>query len=243
MSAYDFDRRIVFVTLAIGDTYIEQALTLIQSVLKFTSSDIYLITDKTEECKNHVNYFGDRLKIIDVTTYENYKSHIKEKFNYHLKCIAIDMVAKITSVPIIYTDADTFIFGWDKSLSRYINSLENSIMCRFREKVSDNTSMARFIPEKAKLHNVDYTTIHSQLAMENIMVITRGKETDKFLKEWKRISDYSIQQDLDPFIEAFELALAIHNTGFNCINVTAKTPFADNFRTIHNGKIISTNII
>lgn len=243
MSGYDFDRRIVFATLAIGDKYFEQALTLVQSVMKFTSSDIYVITDKAAECDGHVRYFGDRLKIIDITKYDNYTSHIGEKFNYHLKAIAIEMVARSTGTPIVYVDADTFVFGWDKSISRYINSFENSLMCRFREKVSDNTSMARFIPEKAKGHNVDYTQIHTHLAMETVMVFTRGQETDRFLAEWKRISDYSIQQGLDPFIEAFELALALHNTNYNCINVTAKTPFADNFRTLHNGKLISTNII
>lgn len=243
MSGYDIDRKLVFVTLAIGEEYIDKCLMLVQSVMKFTSSDIYVVTDLPAMCDQHVYYFGSRLKIIDINAYELFKPTIEGKFNYHLKCIAMYMASQVVSESLIYIDADTFVFGWDKGISRFIHGHDDTLMCRFREKVCENTSLARFIPEKAKAHDIDFTTIEARLAVETIMVLTRGKITNHFLKEWKAISDYAIENNIDPFIEAFELAVAIQKSNLNIINVNNRTPFADNFRTLHGGKLISTNII
>lgn len=243
MSGYDIDRKLVFTTLAIGILHINTSMLLIQSVMKFTSSDIYVVTDLPEEFEHHLRYFGPRLHVIDIRKYEHFVTKIDGKFNYHLKCIAVYLTSKEVSQTLIYIDADTFLFGWDKSISRYIHGFENTLMARFREKVKENTSMAKFIPEKALAHGVDYTTIESRLAVETIMVLTRGKQTTDFLDEWKRITDHSITNSIDPFIEAFELSLALEYSGMPTMNVTNATPFADNFRTLHHDKIISTYII
>jgi hypothetical protein len=243
MSGYDSDRKIVFTTLVIGSNYVEQSILLIQSIMKFTSSNIYVVTDVPEDYENHLNYFGSRLLVIDIKDYDNYVVLINGIFNYHLKCIAMYLVSKMVNESIVYVDCDTFLFGWDKSISRFINGHENSLFCRFREKVKENTSLAKFIPDKALAHGIDYTTIEARLAVETIMVLTRGNLTTKFMNVWKEIVDYSIVNQFNPFIEAFELAMAIEKCAMTTINVNNNTPFADNFRTLHNGKIISTNII
>jgi hypothetical protein len=243
MSGYDIDTRISFVTLAIGEDYLEKALIAVQSVLKFTSSNIFLVTDCAELGEKHRNYFGDRLVIVDITKYKNFVKLINGKFNYHLKAIAIDYVSRLTSNVMIYIDADTFLFGWDKSISRYVLGFENCLMARCRETVAENTSLARFIPPKAEQYGIDYKTINIPLVVETVMIITRGDLTKKFIQKWSEISTQAIEKQFDPFIEAFELALAIQATQMNLVNVNNRTPFADNFRTLHNGKLISTNII
>jgi hypothetical protein len=243
MSGYDVDTRISFVTLAVGEEFVERAMTLVQSVLKFTSSDIYLVTDCAELGEKHRNYFGSRLNIVDITNYPNFVRTIHGKFNYHLKALVIDHISRLTSNVMIYVDADTFLFGWDKSISRYILGFDNCLMARCRETVADNTSLKRFIPAKAEQYGIDHTTIHVPLAVETVMVITRGDLTKRFIQKWSEISVQAIEKEFDPFIEAFELALAIQETQMNIVNVNNRTPFADSFRTLHNGKLISTNII
>lgn len=243
MSGYDNDTKISFVTLAIGEDYLEKALLLVQSVIKFTGSTIYVVTDCVERATIHRNYFGDRMVVVDITEYDNFVPTIEGKFNYHLKAIAIHKISRITNNIMVYVDADTFVFGWDKSISRYLLGYENVIMARFRELISDNTSLSQFIPDKAKKYNIDYKTIDVPLAVETIMVITRGEVSKSFIDKWYEISDFAIANSYDPFIEAFELALAIKETNMNFLNVNNRTPFADSFRTLHNGKIISTNII
>lgn len=243
MSGYDWDTKVVFTTLAIGEEYVEKALMLVQSVLKFTHSDIYIVTNLPELAQAHANYYGQRVKVVDINEYQLYRPSINGKFNYHLKSIVLWMVSRMRGEILIYVDADTFLFGWDSSISRYLSGIEDTLMCRFRERVSDNTSLARFVPDKAAAHGVDFTTIDARLAVETVMVLTRGSLTTEFLQVWKDITDYSIEQEIDPFIEAFELALAIDRCNMKTINVNNKTPFADNFRTVHNNKIISTNII
>lgn len=243
MSGYDSDTKISFLTLAIGEEYVEKSLMLVQSVMKFTTSTLYMVTDCVELAEKHKSYFGEKLVIVDINNYKNFVSKIDGKFNYHLKAISIEMVSKITNNVMLYIDADTFVFGWDKSISRYLQGFDNVIMARFRELVSDNTSLSKFIPTKAALYDIDYKIINIPLAVETIMVITRGDLTNTFLKKWFDISDFAIVNSYDPFIEAFELALAINETQMNFLNVNNKTPFADSFRTLHNGKIISTNII
>lgn len=243
MSGYDSDTKIAFMTLAIGESYLEASTVLIQSVMKFTNSKLYVVTDCVESALKHQHYFGDKLVIVDINDYPNYKDKINGKFNYHLKGIAVHMVSKITNNIIVYVDADTFVFGWDKSISRYLLGYENVILARWRELVSENTSMAKFIPIKAMTWDVDHTTIDVPLAVETIMVFGRGSLTNKFLNEWYSISDQAIVNDYDPFIEAFELALAIKRTTMNILHVNNRTPFADSFRTLHNGKLMTTNII
>jgi hypothetical protein len=243
MSGYDWDSKIVFVTLAIGEEYLEKSMTLVQSVIKFTHSELYIVTDLPELAQSHANYYGKRVKVVDIHDYSLYTSHINGKFNYHLKSVALWTVSRMCNEVMVYVDADTFLFGWDSSISRYINGFEETLMCRFRERVSDNTSLARFVPDKAAAHGVDFTTIDARLAVETVMVLTRGALTTNFLQVWKDITDFSIKNEIDPFIEAFELALAIDRSTMNTINVNNKTPFADSFRTVHNNKLISTNII
>ena len=180
---------------------------------------------------------------MDISTHRHFVRLIHGKFNYHLKALAIERVATLTSNVMIYMDADTFLFGWDKSISRYILGFDNCLLARCRELVSDNTSLSRFIPPKAAQYEIDYKTIDVPLVVETIMVITRGDLTKRFIQKWSEISAKAIEKEFDPFIEAFELALAIKDTNMNIINVNNRTPFADSFRTLHNGKIISTNII
>jgi hypothetical protein len=243
MSGYDVDTRLSFVTLAIGEEYMERALLMVQSVIKFTSSNIFIVTDCAELGEKHRNYFGPRLNIVDISKHRNFVRTIHGKFNYHLKALAIDMVARLTHEVMIFLDADTFLFGWDKSISRYILGFDNCLMARCRETVSDNTSLSKFIPAKAEQYGLDYRTINIPLVVETVMVITRGDLTKRFIQSWADISNNAIQKEFDPFIEAFELALAIQETQMNLVNVNNRTPFADSFRTLHNGKIISTNII
>lgn len=242
-SGYDFDTQISFCTLAIGDSYIEKSMTLVQSVLKFTSSEIYVITDTPEKIEGHKSYYGPRVKILDIKDYTYYTAFVGDMFNYNLKGIALWMMARETQNTIVYVDADTFLFGWDKGTSRFIIGHENSLFCRFRERVSDNTSLKMFIPQKAAAHGIDYTQIHTHLAIETIMILTRGADTNNFLGIWKDLIDYATINKIDPFIEAFELAVAMDRSDIKPINITRFMPFADSFRTIHNGRLITTNII
>ena len=243
MSHYDYDRKISFITIAIGDEYIEKVNILIQSVLKFTNADIIVYTDKLESFTYAKHYYGRNLIVNDVTTLDGYVDFINGIFNYHLKAIVMyDAYAYLKS-NLIYVDADTFLFGWDASMSRYIMGYEDTLLFRFRENVNENVNLINFLTPKAQAHGVNLEDIDKPLAVENIMVFTTGELTQKFLNEWKHISLFAIENNINPFIESFELALAIKNVNMNIHNVNSRVPFVDSFRTLHQGKIIATYII
>lgn len=240
-SQYDYDEKITFYTMAIGDEYIEKSLLLIQSVIKFTKSKIYVFTNNYNAYFNHIKYFGERLIVLDISNNDYYSEKIDGIFNYHLKGIILNEVSKLSPHPLIYIDADTFLFGWDNSISRYINSFENILIGRFRENVSINTNLSNFINEKCEKYNINKEDIDSPLIVENIMVLTRGNLTNKFIEYWKDISLAGIEKKVNPFIEAFEIAVSIKESKIKTFNVINTSPLVDSFRTLHtNNKIIST---
>lgn len=247
MSNYNFDKKLLFLTLCIGEEYIEKSNILIQSVCKFSDSRLKIYTDFPEKFLEIQKFYGDQIIIVDIR-YDNYKKEINKIFNYHLKSIPFFDSIDEPERSLFYIDCDSFLFGWDKGYSRYLNGLENCLIARCRENLSECVSLEGVLKLKQDDYikvgsNIDFSKINKPLILENAFILTKGFEAINFIKEWKTLSEYAIANDIYPFVEAAEMAVRIEKSNLTVLNLTSKMPFIDSVRTLHSNKIISTWII
>jgi hypothetical protein len=247
MNNYNYDSKTLFLTLSIGTEYIEKTVTLIQSVCKFTRSRLKVYTDVPESYNDICKFYGDQLIVVDIK-YENYKNEINSIFNYHLKYIPFFDSLDEPEQALFYLDCDTFLFGWDSGYSRYLNSLENCLIARTRENLSECLSLSNILKIKQDDYtnagsSIIFTKINKPLIIENAFIVTKGFEACNFIREWKNISEYAITNDIYPFVESAEIAIRLEQTGLTVVSLTPKMPIADSVRTLHGNSIISTWII
>jgi len=233
------DKKLVFCTLAVGDLYRERVSTQIQSILKFTHHDLYVITDEPSWFRN---YYGNRVKFIDIKSLE-YKpwglTDAVGRFNYNLKIWPIKYVLENTDAQLIaYMDADSFLFGWDRLTYRYFmdDSGKSAIFGRFRSNLNNNDFPE--VQRKADTLQINISEMDTPLPIENIMFFRNcGHDLKTFVNKWEDLADITINSDQTCFFEAVEMAIAINMTNLTYVAVNNTFPFSDNFRTLHNGEI------
>ncbi len=244
---YNFDKKILFLTICIGEEYVNRSIMLIQSICKFTSSRLKIYTDFPERFIELKNFYGDQMLIIDIK-YDNYKKEINQIFNYHLKYIPFFDSIEDPEQSLFYIDCDSFLFGWDKGYSRYVSGQENCLIRRCRENLSSCESLKNLLEIKQEDYiksesNIILNNINQPLILENAFIINKGFEAINFIKKWKEISDFAISNEIYPFLEAVEIAIALNETNLTVLNLDSKMPMIDSLRTLHYDKIISTWII
>ena len=222
-------------TLALGDLYRKHVTTLIQSVLKFTPYDAYIITDKPEEFGN---YFGPRIHFIqfDETITDMPFTNKVGMFNYNLKLVPIQWVANNIRPSIIcYMDCDSFWWGNAPSMLHRYFVPDDGIWARFRNSLNDSDSH-QLILEKVKTMNIDITDINTRLPIENIMFFKNGPMLSSLLETWKKYSTIAVNSGARTDFEAIELCLAIHEIGMPHTHI-CQDILSDCFRTLHHGHL------
>jgi hypothetical protein len=233
------DGKLVFCTLAIGELYRHRVSTQIQSILKFTHHTVYVLTDSPEWFRN---YYGERVKLIDIATV-NFKpwgiTDAVGRFNYNLKIWPIKWVAENTNAQmIVYMDADSFLFGWDRLTYRYFldDSGKSAMFGRFRSNLNNNDFPE--VKKKAETLEINISEMDTQLPIENIMFFRNcGNDLKVFINKWEELADITITKGQTCFFEAVELAIALNLTNMKYVHVDQGFPYSDNFRTLHNGEI------
>jgi len=229
------DEKTVFTTLCVGDQHYKDILaTQLQSILKFTHHEVYVVTD-TPECFD--NYYGSRVHFLRLSDLTDLPLKGKQgMFNFNLKMIPIKWVIEnVRPALTIYMDCDTFLFGWDRLFYRFFPQDQEGIWGRFRHRLNDSDSH-KLILDKLKLMNIDATNINTRLPIENVMFFKNGPTISRFFEEWYRLAKMSYDVGARTDFEAVEMCLAIHNTGLPYHHLDNKDPYVDNFRTFHHGK-------
>lgn len=230
------DNNAVFCTLALGDEYRERVSTQLQSIIKFTHHDVYVITDSPEFFGN---YYGPRVHFIQ------FDEHLTDLplmsktgvFNYNLKMVPIKWTIENIRAPVtIYMDADTFLFGWDRLFYRFFPAESEGIYGRFRHALNDSDAH-QIILTKLQIMGIDATNISTRLPIENVMFFKNGPTVPKFFDEWYKYAKLSHDVGATSFFEAVEMSLAMHNTNIPYYHLDNSCPYVDNFRTLHHNKI------
>lgn len=230
------DEKTVFTTLCVGDPHYKDALaTQIQSILKFTHHDLYVVTDTPEFFGT---YYGSRVHFLNL--HELTDLPLKGKlgmFNFNLKMVPIKWVIQnIKPALTIYMDCDTFLFGWDRLFYRFFPQDREGIWGRFRHALNDSDAH-KLILEKLAIMGVDASNIKTRLPIENVMFFKDGPTMPRFFDEWERLAKLSYDVGARSDFEAIEMALALYNTGLPYHHLDNKDPYVDNFRTLHHNKI------
>jgi hypothetical protein len=230
------DNNTVFCTLALGDEYRDRVATQIQSILKFTHHDMYVITDNVGYFGN---YYGPRVKYVQFDENLTDLPLISKTgvFNYNLKMIPIKWtIENIRPTVCIYMDADTFLFGWDRLFYRFFPQDQEGLWGRFRHALNDSAPH-QIILDKLKLMDIDATNIETRLPIENVMFFKPGPKMPRFFEAWYNYAKKSHECGATSFFEAVEMALALHDTQLPYFHLDNTKPFVDNFRTLHHNKI------
>jgi hypothetical protein len=230
------DHDTVFCTLAIGDEYRERVAFQLQSIIKFTHHDVYVVTD---DVNAFGNYYGPRVHYVpfDETLTDLPLKSQTGVFNYNLKMVPIRWtVENVRAAVTVYMDADSFLFGWDRMFHRFFPAGEQGIWGRFRNALNDSSDH-RIVLEKAARMGIDISHMDTRLPIENIMFFKNGHMLSPFFNEWHRLAKLSHEVGATSFYEAVEMAIAIYNTGLPYVHLDNTCAFIDNFRTIHHGKI------
>lgn len=233
---YQDDSEIMFTTLVLGEHYRNIVSTQIQSILKFTNNNLYIITD---EINYFGNYYPSRVKFIDFNTIT--KMPLKGKqgmFNYNLKLVPIKWVFEhINPALCVYMDADSFLFGWNKSFFRAFNPRDYGMYGRFRHGLNEHSSDV-VIPEKLKQMGIDASNISTQVPIENIMFWKNGPQVLPCLHQWEHFAEIAYDTGARTDFEAVELALALNASKCPYINIATDQRYnIEDFRTLHNGSI------
>lgn len=226
---------VVFTTLALGDVYRDKVATQIQSVLKFSRHDMYVITDKPEFFGN---YYGDRVKYINfegLTDLPLIDKH--ELFNYNMKMIPIKWVIENIRPQItVYMDADSFLFGnFPDWFHRFFPDNEYGIYGRFRQYLNDNTD--NMMIKKVANLGIDVSEMSVKLPIENIMIFKNGPLIRNFFEEWLIMAKLSYETGSRSDFECIEMAIAIWKSGIPYHHLDNACPYVDCFRTVHHNKI------
>ncbi len=228
-------------TLAIGDIYRKQVPTLIQSVLKFTPYDAYVITDKPEEFGN---YFGPRIHFIqfDEKITDMPLRNSVGMFNYSLKLVPVEWVANNVRPGIIcYMDCDSFWWGnCPPMLHRYF-AADDGIWARFRNSLNDCEGH-QIILDKLKTMGVSGSHVSTRLPIECIMLFKTGPKLPQLLDTWKKYSMLTLKTGARSDFEAVELCLAIHDTEMPHTHI-CQDILSDCFRALHHGSIHAQFVI
>lgn len=230
------DHNTVFTSLCIGDEYRDRIAIQLQSIIKFTAHEAYIITDKPEYFGN---YYGPRIHFVQfdesLTTMP-----LRGKmgmFNYNLKMVPIQYaMAKSQASVTVYLDADTFLFGWDRLFYRFFSLESEGIWGRFRHALNDSDSH-KIILDKLEKMGIDGSNIETRLPIENVMFFKNGPTMPAFFDEWTRLANHSYECGARSDFEAIEMALAIHQTKLHYQHIDNAFPHVDNFRTLHHSKI------
>lgn len=239
--------KVVFCTLALGDDFIERVATQIQSVLKFSHHELYVITDASPE--KFGNYYDQsRIHYVDFNSIEN-TLPLKAQtgvFNYHLKMLPIRYVYDhVTPVPtiVIYMDADSFLWGkFPDNFDKNFPEAQHGVWARFRQELN-TLDQDRIVVGKLEKMGIDVSGITTKLPIENIMIFKTGTKIIPFLDEWYRLAKLSYESGATAFYEAVEMAIAINNTEMYYEHIDNIKPYCDCWRTLHNGKLHTPFVI
>ena len=226
---------VVFTTLALGDVYRDKVATQIQSVLKFSNHDMYVITDKPEVFGN---YYDPRIKFIDFNGLTDLPLTDKnELFNYNLKMVPIQWVTQNIRPSItVYMDADSFLFGnFPDWFSRFFPDNEYGIYGRFRQYLNDNTD--NMMNKKIATLGIDVSSMAVKLPIENIMIFKNGPLLQSFLNKWYEMAKLSYGTGARSDFECIEMAIAIWESAIPYHHLDNTCPYVDCFRTCHQNRI------
>jgi hypothetical protein len=214
----------------------ERLATQLQSILKFTHHDCYVITDHPEAFGN---YFGPRIHFIKFNEKMTDLPLTGKRgmFNYNLKMVPIKWTMENVGAPVtVYLDADTFLFGWDRLFYRFFPQKEEGIWGRFRHALNDSDAHNLIIEKIANL-GVDGKKIDTRLPVENVMFFKQGPTMSRFFESWYKWAKKAYDVGARTDFEAIEMALAIHETDMPYHHLDNSCPYVDNFRTLHHGRV------
>lgn len=222
----------VFVTLALGDDYRHKVSTQLQSILKFTRHDAYVITDNPSYFGN---YYGKRIHFIDFNGLTDMPLKGKQNmFNYNLKLVPLQYVFKhVKPAMAVWMDADSFLFGWNNLFFRAFDPKLHGIWGRFRGPLNEAKTQ-QLVKDKLEQMKVDATNIDTLLPIENVMFIKNGITIMPFLETWKKYADIAYSHGARTDFEAVEIALALYDTKAPYYNIENDQRYnIDDFRTLH----------
>lgn len=224
------DHEVVFCTLAIGERYRHMVNTQIQSVLKFTSHDIYVMTD---DIKSFGNYYPKRVHFVPFASTMPIMGK-QNMFNYNLKLEPLEYVFEnIKPGMAIWMDCDSFLFGWTRTFFNRFDPHKYGIWGRFRHAVNDPCSH-QLIVEKFAQMQVDVSKITTQLPIENVMFWKNGARIKVLLEAWRKYAQISVANGCRTDFECCELALAIHDSCTPYVNIQSDNSYnIEDFRTLH----------
>lgn len=244
MSAYRKRNRLVFCTLAVGDKYVERSHTLIQSVLKFTHSKIYVVTDQID---NIVEQFPEDLdRVIPLQITGSFAPTRKcGRFNYSLKFLAIQKVNDLlhNQEILCYADSDTFLFGWDEGVEAELTRMNTDVFGRY---LGDAASVFGEDPvriAKVKKLGVEDAAKDIPVFTEAVMFFRCSSKISEIMSTAIFLGDELEEAGVPSFMESIELGVAIHKSNAKYAWLNSDFGFVENFRTLHNDKIITPFVI
>lgn len=226
----------VYATLAIGEKYRMFSETLIESVLKFTDSDLYVVTDAPEAYGD----FFDLERIHYVKLDENLTDlpliYKKETFNYNLKMVPIHYVMEqIKPEMTVYMDCDAFLWGTPPP---YLHrAFPSGISARLRQPLNDS-GQHQIVLDKLAAMGVDYAQIDVKMPIEHIMFFKSNTLFPQFFKEWYNFAKLSYEKDCISFFESVEMSLAMWHSKIPHYHLDNSHFIVDNFRLLHQGEKI-----
>jgi hypothetical protein len=159
----------------------DRVSTQIQSILKFTHHEVYVITDKPEAFGN---YYGPRVHFVkfDENMTDLPLRGKQGQFNYNLKMVPIKWVMdNVQAAVTIYMDCDTFLWGWDRLFYRFFPQDKEGIWGRFRHALNDSDAH-HLILKKCELMGIDQPNISTRLPVENVMFFKHGPTMQPFFE-------------------------------------------------------------
>lgn len=233
---YQDDNQIIFTTLVIGEKYRNIISTQIQSILKFTNHRLVVITD---DVAYFGNYYGSRVSFVPFQglTQLPIRGSKYNLFNYNLKLVPIKYVFDTFNPDmVIYMDADTWLFGWNRQFYRAFDPYSYGVYGRFRHPLNDPGANV-VIASKLNEMGIDASQITTQVPIEAVMFWKNGKQINSCLKQWEHYAQIACDTSRTDF-EAIELSLGLYHSQCPYHNIASDQRYnIEDFRTLHNGSI------
>lgn len=200
----------IFTTLAIGESYLDSAVSLHKSILNKTTSDFNITTDQEYNNFDRLNF--NKLNL------ENY--HDKRtgfSFYYNLKVLSLKYCLDKNYDYIVYTDADWRSrdeFSEQKFLDLFQHMEKNNIDFCFERPAPIGPNKRNldncFFQEKLRDYNVfehdKWDDAH--VVNEQFLVFRNSWKFRFFVRKWEEFLWYSIKNNIWNYAEGFEIGVS-----------------------------------
>jgi hypothetical protein len=209
-------KKFTYCTIAIGETYLNSAIDIANSLNKYSNNHhVLIVTDK--DCKNFKNTTFVKIP-------NEYVLFIRDVFNYMLKFYPLYLSSKLEYDYVIFIDADwrikeTYNEEGVNLMLKYMNDNDLDILFERPHGIGEgkHDGVNCFWYHKIDFYKLKETDEYDKghVCNEQFIVFRKNNKFNLFTEKFKELYEISTKSELWPFAEGLEMGMSMAYSDMN----------------------------